>query len=302
VNLVRWAQPVLVAVGAVVLPLSAQLNAWADERNDLVRDGAKTAATASYALARDGESLLADGGDTGLRVTVDGDLATAGHVAVLVPGVDTDAAQFDAPESLTDRDGQPIDWWKTMPGWARSLRLAAAESAPGGFDDLAVVAWLGYRPPAAWAGATAGAMEQGAANLVAFEQFLNQARPDAEVTWVCHSYGSLVCAAALVEVDPDALVLVGSPGVGVAKASQLSTEAPVWAGQTGKDLIGLVQLTGIFGGAFGVLPASEDFGAQSLPCDSLDGHSGYFRPGSSQVRAMGRIVMGSPAAAAGESS
>jgi pimeloyl-ACP methyl ester carboxylesterase len=151
---------------------------------------------------------------------------------------------------------------------------------------------MGYMPPVSVAGATPGAMAQGAANLVAFDQFLTAARPGADVTWICHSYGSLVCASALPEADPDALVLVGSPGVGVSEASELSTEAPVWAGETGQDLIKLTQLTAIFGGSFGVLPSSPAFGARTLPCEEQDGHSGYFRPGSAQVTAMAAIILG----------
>jgi hypothetical protein len=279
----------LIGLGAILLPVGAQLNAWAGERDGLVRSGSPAAPTAQFAMAQDGGSLLATGSDPRLRVTVDGDLATASHVAVLVPGVDTDASYLDG--GLTDRSGEPLDWWKTMPGWARSLRQAAVDAGADA-ADVAVVAWMGYMPPVGVAGATPGAMEQGAANLVAFDQFLTAARPDADITWVCHSYGSLVCASALTEADPDALVLVGSPGVGVSEASQLATDAPVWAGETGRDLIKLTQLTAIFGGGFGVLPSSERFGARTLPCDDQDGHSYYFRPGSSQVAAMADIILG----------
>jgi hypothetical protein len=300
----RWTGRAAVALSVAILPLGAQLNAWAAARDGLIRTGSAAAPTAQYVMAEDGQSLLAPGSDPRLRVIVDGDLATARHVAVVIPGVDTYPEVFDSALAGRARfaaDGsgevaresrEPIEWWKTTPGWARSLRLAAGEVARGGRDDLAVVAWLGYNTPAGWTGATPNAMEEGAANLVAFDRFLTDARPDADVTWICHSYGSLVCASALVEVDPDALILVGSPGVSVRAAADLATTAPVWAGQGGEDLIGLTQLVGFFGGSFGVRPASSAFGALELPCDPADGHSDYFRPGSPQVRAMAAIALG----------
>ncbi|MDR3106998.1 MAG: alpha/beta hydrolase family protein [Bifidobacteriaceae bacterium] len=314
-NVARWIGRPLIGLSLALLPLSAQLNAWATERNALVRSGSPDTPTAQFALAQDGESLLAPGSDPRLRVIVDGDLATASQVAVLVPGVDSRAEFFDQPLDLgddtadgagdvdggiggqggaNDTDADPqVSWWQTIPGWARALRLTVAQDAPGRVDDVAVVAWLGYVTPAGWAGASPDAMRQGAANLVAFDRFLTTARPDAEVTWICHSYGSLVCASALVDADPDALVLIGSPGVGVANASELATDATVWAGQSGADLIGLTQLTTAMGGSFGVLPAAERFGALALPCDADAGHSDYFRPGSAQLRAMTSIVLGS---------
>ncbi|MDR0594516.1 MAG: alpha/beta hydrolase family protein [Bifidobacteriaceae bacterium] len=304
-NVLCWVRRIMIGLGALLLPVGAQLNAWAGERDDLIRSGSPAAPTAHFQMAADGGSLLTADSDPRLRVIVDGDLATADRVAVLVPGVDTGVSQFDG--TLTDHFGEPVDWWKTMPGWARSLREAAADLGTGGTlaanvgvsadadadaEGLAVVAWLGYATPRGMAGASAGAMEQGAANLVEFDQFLAAVRPDADVTWICHSYGSLVCASALTAADPDALVLVGSPGVGVSKASQLATTAPIWAGETGRDLISLTRLTAIFGGGFGVLPASDAFGARSLPCGEDDGHSDYFRPGSTQVAAMAAIALG----------
>ncbi|MDR1189752.1 MAG: alpha/beta hydrolase family protein [Bifidobacteriaceae bacterium] len=342
-RLKRWAGWTVSAMAVAWLTIGAQMSAWAGERNGLVRFGSEVAPTAQFVMAGDGESLLAPGSDPDLRVMVDGDLATASHVAVLVPGVDTTPERFDnalargigvgsgevgvagttagartVVASMARRAGGATadgwtdggadggagagavdtggpDWWKTMPGWARSLRLAAAEEAPGGMDDVAVVAWLGYVTPAGWAGAAPAAMKQGAANLAAFDEFLTSARPGAEVTWVCHSYGSLVCASALVKADPDALVLVGSPGVGVDKSSQLSTTARIWAGESGNDLISLTELVSLVGGSFGTRPSSPAFGALPLPCDAADGHSDYFRPGSAQVRTMASVVMGTAA-------
>ncbi|MDR0625858.1 MAG: alpha/beta hydrolase family protein [Bifidobacteriaceae bacterium] len=312
------------------MPVSAQLTAWAGERNELVHHGSSVPPSARYQMAASGESLLAPGSDERLRVIVDGDLATASQVVVLVPGVDTKPETFDLPlppeadladaaaeagstaevsgvadavsvdgvdsardlggvgpsESVGDLEEEPIAWWRTMPGWARAIRQAAQPQA----EDLAVVAWLGYVSPIGVNGANPEAMRQGAANLVAFDRFLRAARPNADTTWICHSYGSLVCASALPDADPGALILVGSPGVGARSVSELATDAPIWAGQTGEDLIGLTRLTAVLGGSFGPTPVSPKFGAQELPCDADGGHSDYFRPGSSQVKAMAQIA------------
>jgi hypothetical protein len=238
-------------------------------------------------MAENGQSLLADGSDPDLRVAVYGDLASAGHIAVLVPGVESWPEDFDA--DLVGGTGD--SWWRGLPGSARSL-LAASGQVEGAANDLAVVAWLGYKTPAALTGAKPDGMEQGAANLVAFARFLALERPNADTTWVCHSYGSLVCAAALVDSDPDALVLIGSPGVAVDDVTGLATSAPVWAGQTEADLIGLTRLLGLYGGSFGPLPASQPFGARTFDCTPDDGHSDYFRPGSLQLEAMAKIVLG----------
>jgi pimeloyl-ACP methyl ester carboxylesterase len=264
------------------------LATWAAEREELVRHGTPAAASAEFNMAADGESLLASGTDARLRVTVRGDLATAEHVVVTVPGVGNNGDNFDA--AMADQEAPR--WWRKFANWGRSLREAAAERAPGAADSLAVVTWLGYLPPEPVVGAASQAMKQGAANLVAFQRFLEAERPDADVTWICHSYGSLVCAAALAQADPDALVLLGSPGVETREARELATAAPVWAAQGGQDQVGLVRWLDVFGASFGPLPADAVFGARVLPCGEQDGHSDYFRPGSPQVEAMTAIALG----------
>jgi hypothetical protein len=292
-HLNRWVVWAMTSGAVVWMTIGAQMNAWAGERNALVRSGSQVAPTAQFVMAGDGESLLAPGSDSRLRVIVDGDLATAGHVAVLVPGVDTSPERFDSAlaNGVTGSRPDGLEWWKTTPGWARSLRLATAEVTPGGMEDVAVVAWLGYVTPTGWAGVVPDAMEQGAANLVAFDEFLDRARPDADVTWVCHSYGSLVCSSALVSTDPATLMLIGSPGVGVDKASQLATTAEIWVGEADADMIKLTELVSLAGGAFGTRPSAPDFGARTLPCDAGDGHSDYFRPGSTQLATMASVVL-----------
>jgi pimeloyl-ACP methyl ester carboxylesterase len=158
---------------------------------------------------------------------------------------------------------------------------------------VAVNAFLGYVPPSTPVGAlAANGIREGAANLAALQRGLAEAFPGARVTWVCHSYGSLVCASALAKADPDALVLLGSPGVAVARAAALPTDAPVFAARGGADPILLASLLPPGGGGFGTDPAAAAFGATALPTDPGCGHSDYFQPGSGQLASLASIIAG----------
>jgi hypothetical protein len=277
------------AAGAAALVLgglAVRLEACAAERAALVADGPRAAATLTYTMGS--ESLLSADADPRFRVQADGDIATANHIAVVVPGVGHDASEFDTarPESAS-ADGAP-----TVPESARAVREAAAAQAPGNPQDLAVVAWLGYPSPSILeAGLGSSALDVGAANLAEFQDFLRNARPDATVTWICHSYGSLVCASALTRADPDALVLVGSPGVQVDRADQLATDAPVYVAEGEDDLISTTKLMDVVNGSYGPDPALASFGAERIDCDPRTGHSDYFRAGSSQLAELAWISL-----------
>jgi hypothetical protein len=265
---------------------SAPLGTLAGQRADAVEQGPAAHPTAKYTLDNPTDSLLAPGSDPRLRVRAEGDLSRATHIAVLVPGVGHTPAEFDTstPGSLA------------LPSRAHSLWQAAQVAPdPPPPDDaaphLAVVAWLGYVPPSTTADALyAGPIRPGAANLVQFHQVLQAAYPDAQVTWVCHSYGTLVCASALVGADPDALVLLGSPGMMLGSVEDLATTAPVFAARGGRDPIRLSQVLDVAGGGFGADPASAGFGAQLLPVDAHAGHSDYFDPGSQVLTAVAEVV------------
>ncbi|MDU0292602.1 alpha/beta hydrolase, partial [Saccharothrix longispora] len=128
------------------------------------------------------------------RVEVVGDLARAAHVAVLVPGSDVDERRFAA----------------TVGRMARELFAAA------GRDDLAVVAWLGYRTPSGL-GVDAASGRLARAGAGALDGYL-RALPG-RVRLVCHSYGSVVCGLARPRVAD--VVLLGSPGVRADSAADL---------------------------------------------------------------------------------
>jgi hypothetical protein len=131
--------------------------------------------------------------------------------------------------------------------------------------------------------------------LARLTEWLGQVNPAARQTWVCHSYGSLVCATALqgtASPEVDAVELVGSPGVQAASAQALSPQVDVWAGRGSGDLIELAGLMEPVGAGFGPDPASDGFGANEIPCDPGANHSDYFRQGSRQLRAMAEVALG----------
>ena len=147
--------------------------------------------------------LLLDRAGTGRVVEAFGDLSRAHRIAVLVPGVDNRLADFDRGLGGVQR---------RAPAWqARQLRASVG-------SDVAVVAWLGYLPPA---GIDLDAVrseraQRGADELVAFVRGLAVQAPQATAVVVGHSYGSLVAgyAARRLPADVTDLVEIGSPGPG----------------------------------------------------------------------------------------
>src|SRR6187455_1294383 len=135
--------------------------------------------------AGQGRQLLAfDPRGNGRIVEVFGDLGVADRIAVLVPGVGNRADNFNT--GLGDvRDRAPAVQ-------ARALYDAARAAAPG--QHVAVIAWLGYDVPQG-VGRSAAREElarAGATSLDRFAKDLATMRPDAGVTVIGHSYGSVV--------------------------------------------------------------------------------------------------------------
>ena len=140
----------------------------------------------------------------GVRAAVaQGDVDSARHVGVLTPGFTTGVDK--------------------LPGRLDELSALAADAGPG----TATVAWYGYDTPQADEVGDPDrsvldhtAAEEGGARLATFLDGLDAARPveepDAHVTAVGHSYGSVVTAAALAIGDHgvDDVVHLGSPGIG----------------------------------------------------------------------------------------
>ncbi|WP_328502213.1 alpha/beta hydrolase family protein [Streptomyces sp. NBC_00457] len=238
-------------------------------------------AAADRSLAAPSRHLLAfDGRGAGRATEVFGDLAHADRIAVLVPGSDTS-----------------LDTYGRFRATALALRHQLAQDAPTG-PRTAVVAWLGYKTPGTVSATvtTTGRAEEAAPEL---REFIRQLRGvvgrDAQVSLVCHSYGSVVCGRAAAGLDVDDIALVGSPGTGADTAADLRTRARVWAARGADDWVANVPHVSadLFGTTvgFGTDPVSPAFGARVFTAGD-GGHSDYFAPGSASLANLARIVLG----------
>ncbi|MFC7531394.1 alpha/beta hydrolase [Actinoplanes sp. GCM10030250] len=238
----------------------------------------------------DRQILTLDRRGDGLVAEVLGDLATASRVAVLIPGVETELANFD-----TGLGGVR----HRAPAWqARQLHEQIQALSPGA--PVAVIAWLGYDTPD---GVRRDAFREdlAASGALALERFVGglvQDRPDREITLIGHSYGSIVAGRAVSHLGPQVtdVVAIGSPGMGVPNRAALHTGARVWAGSAPDDWTRRLPGLRIFGVGHGRLPVDPAFGALPLPCADAAGHDGYFVPGTSSLRAMAEITLGKNAA------
>ena len=228
-------------------------------------------------LAAPGRQIIAfDPRGRGQVAEVFGDLRSARHVSVVVPGSDIDAGTFD-------RRG---DVYGTPVGMAKSLY---AEAGPG----HAVIAWAGYTTPVGLGldAATGTLAEAGAGRLTRFTAGLAADGLPAPVVF-CHSYGSVVCGLAASGLDATDLVVLGSPGMRADDVADLRTTARVWAAKDDTDWIDDVPHVEVAGLGHGADPAGEGFGARRVPARDAEGHTGYFAPGTDSLRAFATIAEG----------
>lgn len=240
----------------------------------------------------------------GRVVEVLGDLASAEHIAVVVPGITNTIANFE-DRHLTRSD----NIWR-----------AASALDP----DTAVIAWLGYDTPGFVGALSKSTADHAQADL---SGFVSDLPSDRHVTVVAHSYGTVVSAeAAMNGMLVDELILVGSPGTSLPSASEavLEPDARIWAAVTGSDVVGRLSVgsfacpavaLGIRSAnplerlwpacrtdrdgdvlrlSHGVNPAHSDFGAIELPTDGASGHSAYFDEGTASLEAIAEIVTETP--------
>ncbi|WP_432932951.1 alpha/beta hydrolase [Microbispora sp. CA-135349] len=215
-------------------------------------------------------------GDRIIRVY--GDLSTAEHVAVIVPGADTTSATFDG--------GRPKPY-STPGGGARAVLAQARELDPAA--RLAVVAWLGYDSPAtvSLGAATGWAAEKGAPAL---RRYVNETLRGKRVSLLCHSYGSVVCAKAAPGIRADNLAVFGSPGLGVSSAAELGG-VPLWVGSGTEDWARGIPKIEIGPLGFGRDPAEPGYGSRVFAADAA-GHSDYLAPGGESLRNLTLIALG----------
>ncbi|MFJ8857001.1 alpha/beta hydrolase [Streptomyces sp. NPDC102451] len=228
-------------------------------------------------LAAPGRQILAfDPRGRGQVAEVFGDLRTARHVSVVVPGSDIDAGTFD-------RRG---DVYGTPAGMAKSLYAGTGRGS-------AVIAWAGYTTPVGLGldAATGTLAEAGAERLTRFTAGLAADGLPAPVVF-CHSYGSVVCGLAASGLGATDLVVLGSPGMRADDVAGLHTTARVWAAKDDTDWIDDVPHVRVAGLGHGADPAGEGFGARQVPAEDAEGHTGYFAPGTDSLTAFTAIAEG----------
>jgi hypothetical protein len=237
-----------------------------------------------------------------------GNLDTAGHVAVFVPGFTTTVnGSLDLYDSQMSRIAE------------QATRLAAAG---GDGRPVVGVSWLGYQAPqmdelAVPGGSvlTSAAAAAGAPRLADAVSGLDAAArqraqrpgphgipvpPEASpsILVVGHSYGTLVAGLALRDhvLPVDAVAVLGSPGMGVSSLAKLHLGPGVlYAGDSGGDLVAR-------SGRFGSPPTSFDgvqvmsTKAATLPDGSTgtasSGHSHYLDPGTTSAWNLAAVAAG----------
>ncbi|MFI7219030.1 alpha/beta hydrolase [Micromonospora maritima] len=237
----------------------------------------------------------------GRAVVALGNPDRAGAVLTYVPGMTSDLA--DAPAEL-----------------GRAARVLERCHTIGPGAETAALLWLDYDAPDLLTDA-AGARraEDAGPALHRFQEGLRATHegPPARQTVLGHSYGSVVVGTAARDhgLGADALVFVGSPGVGVDHAAELRMPAgQVWAATASDDVIRMARppdelarralLAGTpLGPAlaaldphpgrlwFGADPSGPGFGGRRFP-SGPHGHTGYWDPDNPALDGMARIVLG----------
>lgn len=243
---------------------------------------------------RDYHLVLFDPAGRGRAAIALGDVDTADHVAVLVPGFSSAVTNY-----------MPI-----ITGNADGLQDQMEQMArvTGSTETVATVAWIGYDAPLDFDVLTRGDAEDGARLLTGLVDGIHASRAvagsDPHLTIVGHSYGSLVTgiAAAGGPIRADDLVLIGSPGVGVQTAQELGfTDDHIYVG-TGDRHSDPIAESGFFSRKlqsdyFGGTQFQTDGGANSWVGGEMaeaTGHSEYYRRGTESLWNMAAVVSGHP--------
>lgn len=220
------------------------------------------------------------GGDGRVALAV-GDVDTADHVAVLVPGMGSSVA---ATLSRLTADAARV--------------RAATGRRRGSAAGVAVVAWVGYAAPSLATVASPEAAHRGGRLLAADLLDLQAARAvPPHLTVVGHSYGSTTVGLALRDhsTGVDDVVLLGSPGAGVERAAELQVpRGHVFVGASSRDPVSYLDRFGAdpTHAAFGAVRfQAEDLARNPVMLDLAD-HSRYFAPGSESLAGVAAVVAG----------
>lgn len=226
----------------------------------------------------DGRTFLACDPPGGTRVVEAlGDLATAEHVAVIVPGNGHHLGNYlteDGPDSPRARGELLLRTMQTLDPAAR----------------VAVVVWVGYdAPPDLAAAASNVPAHHGAPDLARLTHYLPRST---HLTLIGHSYGSAVCGLALATARVDDFIALGSPGLGVWHRDELGTGARLWAAQAETDWIRHFPHLKLGTLGLGRPPLHPALGATRFATGDVTGHSGYFLEDSESLLNIARIALG----------
>lgn len=195
--------------------------------------------------------------------------AGPGGIAVLIGEIEQDP---EAVMTLVAGTGSSAS--DSLEGYLeRGAIMAQKAGAP-------TVVWLGYTAPANVPKAAGSKYAEAAGDdLSYFQSALHQRFPDATRTVVGHSYGTVVVgeAAAKHGLYADNVILLGSPGVPVARADELtlfSEDPHVLVADTHNDFIRLTRSGA--NAVHGFNPAWPTFGAETMWLNSASGHSGHW--------------------------
>lgn len=244
------------------------------------------AANAGAARLRTPGRLLGyDPRGDGRVIEVFGDLPTARHIAVIVPGSGWDLGKImhTDPHSSGQHDANPV---------VAALALRAEMSRLSPRTGTAVVVWLGYDAPEG-IDRQAARSERAVAGAPALTAFLNDLPPAARITLIGHSYGTVVCGHAVRDGGrADNVVALASPGMDAASAGDLRTGARIWAARVSDDPIGLTPHVRLGGYGHETDPITPGFGARVFSTGAAQGHGGYYSPGTESLANLARIALG----------
>jgi len=221
-------------------------------------------------VLRDRQFLSVQPDGQGRAVEVLGDLAQAGNIAVLVPGM-----------------GNNLE---TLRGQVDRADLIRHEAGPG----TAALVWLDYDSPQGLreAASKKAAIQAGPA-LRRFNAGLDTERlPEAKVTLVGHSYGTDVVGQGMLQgVRVDRVVLTGSPGITkfVNQSSDfVPTPTRLYVERAPGDYVSYSEWHGPDPATFpdAIRMATNDEAV------SVHWHNEYYRPNSEALRNIGRVVRG----------
>lgn len=232
---------------------------------------------------------LETSGQRVLAAVAQGNVDTADHIGVVVPGLYSNVAN-----NLQKYDDD-----------ATAMGENAQRYTNGG--SVAMISYLGYEAPQDIAQVTdIGYARKGADKLAGFLNGLDASRErgagDAHITVAGHSYGSTTAGIALTKVNDgvvDDLIQFGSPGSGVQDVSEFNLpKGHAWVSATDykQDMVQGMGDDGRFGKnpdtMEGYNHLSGDVGEGDGSFYPFSKHNGYFNRGSHALDDISRVIAG----------